>query len=227
MPDDTTAPVTAEGLRERYAEAMEDYDSWDHLIDKVVAVHQEHAASQAAEVERLRAELAEAKRENANWREITEIYNEASENWRKRAMPAEAERGALKAAIAQVRADCEAMTAGQHGDDTDHKIWLKGVYAQAKRVLNILAALDAPETPENGDWLKNLADMSLAAAREKFGPTFAPETPGDGPAKHIGGRANAEDCPACRPEIDKTVLYPYICPGEPETPGDAETEDRS
>ncbi|MEU7010387.1 hypothetical protein [Streptomyces sp. NPDC046332] len=30
---------------------------------------------------------------------------------------------------------------------------------------------------------------------------------------HIGNRANAEDCPACKPEIDKTVLYPWICPG--------------
>jgi hypothetical protein len=30
------------------------------------------------------------------------------------------------------------------------------------------------------------------------------------PAVHTGG--NAEDCPACHPEIDKTVLYPWICP---------------
>jgi hypothetical protein len=44
-------------------------------------------------------------------------------------------------------------------------------------VKRLLAALGAPETTEGGDWLKNLADMSLAAAREKFGPTFAPETP--------------------------------------------------
>ncbi|WP_228981428.1 hypothetical protein [Streptomyces sp. DH12] len=36
------------------------------------------------------------------------------------------------------------------------------------------------------------------------------------PAVHIGGRGNAEDCPACRPEIDKTVLYPWICPGQPD-----------
>lgn len=46
-----------------------------------------------------------------------------------------------EARLACVRADCEAMTTEQHPADTDHKIWLKGVYAQAKRVLNIL---DAP-----------------------------------------------------------------------------------
>ncbi|MFD3520467.1 hypothetical protein [Streptomyces sp. NPDC058653] len=28
---------------------------------------------------------------------------------------------------------------------------------------------------------------------------------------HAGG--DAEDCPVCRPQIDKTVLYPWICPG--------------
>lgn len=49
----------------------------------------------------------------------------------------------------------------------------------------------------------------------------APQRPEDTAQPcHIGGRANAEDCPACRPLIDKTVLYPYICPGEPERPED-------
>jgi hypothetical protein len=33
----------------------------------------------------------------------------------------------------------------------------------------------------------------------------------DGEAEHTGG--NAEDCPICRPQIDKTVLYPWICTG--------------
>lgn len=32
-----------------------------------------------------------------------------------------------------------------------------------------------------------------------------------GEQPHTGG--NAENCPRCRPEIDKTVLYPWICPG--------------
>jgi hypothetical protein len=52
----------------------------------------------------------------------------------------------------------------------------------------------------------------------------APETPEDAPAKprHIGDRANAEDCPACTGDLP----YPWICPGEPETPGDAPIEPR-
>ena len=40
------------------------------------------------------------------------------------------------------------------------------------------------------------------------------------PPVHIGGGANAEDCPACRPEIDKTVLYPWTCPGPDEAAAD-------
>jgi hypothetical protein len=41
----------------------------------------------------------------------------------------------------------------------------------------------------------------------------------DGEAEHTGG--NAEDCPACRPQIDKTVLYPWICPGQPQSDEEA------
>jgi hypothetical protein len=85
-------------------------------------------------------------------------------------------------------------------------------------------------TPEN--WRKS-KDESACNIRQGFtscvwsGPAGleiriepAPETPGDAPAKprHIGGRANAEDCPACTGDLP----YPWICPGEPETPGDAE-----
>lgn len=32
---------------------------------------------------------------------------------------------------------------------------------------------------------------------------------------HIGGRANAEDCPACRAER-QNLPYPFLCPGEPD-----------
>ena len=55
----------------------------------------------------------------------------------------------------------------------------------------------------------------------KYSEGIAPETPGDAPEKprHIGGRANAEDCPACD---TRTMPYPWICPGEPKTPGDAD-----
>jgi hypothetical protein len=64
--------------------------------------------------------------------------------------------------------------------------------------------------PESGEWLKDLADMSLAAAREKFGDAFAGVSVRP---KHIGGRANAEDCPACE---GTNPPFPFICPGEPE-----------
>ncbi|MFD7661304.1 hypothetical protein [Streptomyces sp. NPDC059788] len=40
------------------------------------------------------------------------------------------------------------------------------------------------------------------------------------PLQHTGG--NAEDCPLCKPEIDKTVLYPWICTGHTAKPACAE-----
>jgi hypothetical protein len=33
------------------------------------------------------------------------------------------------------------------------------------------------------------------------------------PPRHVGGRVNAEDCPACRVAKDPPP-YPFICPGE-------------
>ncbi|MFJ6667451.1 hypothetical protein [Streptomyces sp. NPDC091383] len=49
------------------------------------------------------------------------------------------------------------------------------------------------------------------------------EAPG-GEESHTGG--NAEDCPICRPQIDKTVLYPWICTGAtPARSGQPETDD--
>ena len=34
------------------------------------------------------------------------------------------------------------------------------------------------------------------------------------PVRHVGGRVNAEDCPACC-RSDAPPPYPFICPGEP------------
>lgn len=44
------------------------------------------------------------------------------------------------------------------------------------------------------------------------------------PPVHVGGGANAEDCPACRPEIDKTVLYPWTCPGPDKAAADEDAD---
>jgi hypothetical protein len=133
MSDDTTAPVTAEGLRERIAGALRaaynahgttdrlpqmvsfgtladaalaalagdpgdlparmaeaivaadaewttsrEVEWKDHLATAAMSVRWEHAASQAAEVERLRAELTEAREELGQLRLDDEIEQRAT-----------------------------------------------------------------------------------------------------------------------------------------------------
>jgi hypothetical protein len=116
---------------------------------------------------------------------------------------------AAEATIARVRADCQARLLNL---DVDREEWRPGIKAQARRVLNILAAHASPgSAPESGEeWAKRLADMSLAAAREKFGPTFAPETPGDPRSAQVDSQASDLQTP------DSARVT--------ETPGDAETE---
>jgi hypothetical protein len=63
------------------------------------------------------------------------------------------------------------------------------------------AALAVPESHENP--IDALAKASPAVWAAKH--------------KHIGGGANAEDCPACS---GTNPPYPFICPGEPEASGE-------
>ncbi|MGA4867593.1 hypothetical protein ACPB9J_33710 [Streptomyces lavendulocolor] len=42
---------------------------------------------------------------------------------------------------------------------------------------------------------------------------------------HIGGRANAEDCPACR-LADTPPPYPWICPGDPQPTAAPDQQER-
>jgi hypothetical protein len=58
-------------------------------------------------------------------------------------------------------------------------------------------------------------DQFAALLREQQG---LPEPAAEGDT-HTGG--NAEDCPVCRPQIDKTVLYPWICVGARQDGGEA------
>lgn len=64
-------------------------------------------------------------------------------------------------------------------------------------------------------WDRDLPDhvrfLAVAALRFALDPDQQPATAE--PPSHLPDGGNAEDCPACRPEIDKTVLYPWICPG--------------
>jgi len=135
-----TAPKT----RERYAEAMEDYDSWDHLIDKVMAVRNE-------ELERLRerAEKAEYDLEirthtaRSNGRAHRIAYEE-SEKQRQRAEQAEAERDALKAAIEDVKT-CWPDPFGNWSAKEAH-----AARAVKEHMLRrLLAVLDTPSTLES------------------------------------------------------------------------------
>lgn len=61
------------------------------------------------------------------------------------------------------------------------------------------------ERPTVVEWLRARA-VRQADATEGTTPT------------HVGGRVNAEHCPACSPTIDPPP-YPWICPGPNETEG--------
>jgi hypothetical protein len=151
------------------------------------------------ETEKARADKAEYDLEirtdtaRSNGRAHRYAYLE-SEKQRERADQAEAERDALKAAIERARAEHRPVSCGNARHDGG-----EGLHC----------AVCEYDDVEGNIW----PCPTIAALA-------APETPGDAPAKprHIGGRANAEDCPAC----DTTTMpYPWICPGEPETTPDA------
>ncbi|MFF9714796.1 hypothetical protein ACF1DW_04260 [Streptomyces sp. NPDC014603] len=71
-------------------------------------------------------------------------------------------------------------------------------------------------TTDPGRWFVTMSgDQFAALLREQQG---LPEPAAEGDT-HTGG--NAEDCPVCRPQIDKTVLYPWICVGARQDGGEA------
>jgi hypothetical protein len=151
------------------------------------------------ELEKARADKAEYDLEirtdtaRSNGRAHRYAYLE-SEKQRERADQAEAERDALKAAIERARAEHRPVSCGNARHDGG-----EGLHC----------AVCEYDDVEGNIW----PCPTIAALA-------APETPGDAETKpkHIG-RANAEDCPAC----DTTTMpYPWICPGEPESPEDAE-----
>jgi hypothetical protein len=177
------------------------------LEELIKTERQQHEAT-LAEVERLQAELAEAKASAESvhgalmkaYEQQNDAYAEVSwkrlDEQRERAEKAEAERDALKAAIAEA---VKQIRKWMDPDDTG-PLFAPGFASEVDRTLkryigeHVLAALAVPESHQAGNTKP----------------------------KHIGNGANAEDCPACTGDIP----YPWICPGEPEAPGDAETEDR-
>ncbi|MGW1135632.1 hypothetical protein [Streptomyces griseoluteus] len=56
-----------------------------------------------------------------------------------------------------------------------------------------------------------LAEVDAWHAAEPASAVSQPAADGGEETRHTGG--NAEDCPVCRQQIDKTVLYPWICQG--------------
>jgi hypothetical protein len=145
--------------------------------------------------------------------------------------PLHAERDVLKAAIAEARTRVRLHLSEAEGHERAGG--MSGLVS-AGDLRKILAALspeshkDAPMacprcdgsrfepgTEADGDW-----DSAAMRHHPYTGePCTACNGTGKTPAKHIGGRANAEDCPACE---GTNPPYPFICPGEPETPGDAD-----
>jgi hypothetical protein len=238
MPDDATAPVTAEGLRERAESAVMDWfnhladgdeptieqigkgvaaavlaalagvpgdlparmaaemqqhgldeqtgdcicgeavTDWDgHLAAAALSVRWEHAAAQAVEVERLRAELAE---ETAQLEALHKLANRSAEAAKRdrterdtarliveelqalrdslygQLDSAQAERDALKAATDEVRRLCNLTIAVSCRRDA---------IDQAVDTLAVLdRALDAPETPESPTGRIEAQRKALAAS---------------------------------------------------------------
>jgi hypothetical protein len=72
-------------------------------------------------------------------------------------------------------------------------------------------------TATAADAMRHAADGDDAPVMFKVTNAQADDQAERHAAGHVGNGANAEDCPACRPEIDKTVLYPWICPGPKES----------
>jgi hypothetical protein len=232
----TTAPVTAEGLRERVQVAWNDSEDWcarchhcDTQLDAILAtladdpgdlparmaeaivryfadppfdvdlpslwrgaaevalsVRWEHAAAQAVEVERLRAELAEEEYQKGRWisdaaahdRRVSELERDLEEarrtaesalageqergkSWAEKVIRVQAERDALKAAIERVRVLAKATKPGGSIPPADctntcfHDACdCSGSWRPTSWKLNpvdVLAALDAPETPGDAD----------------------------------------------------------------------------
>ena len=166
-------------------ESRERHQAEETHLERRIAAQQATIGAQSDKIEWLRAELAEAKAERDELDDTLDATMRNFEDYVEDHRPvaqerdalrtagkvvieqrdkAEAERDALKAAIKRVRA----LTTTRIGG------------FRLVPATEILAALDAPGTPERSkSWAERLADASLAAAREKFGPAFAPETPGD------------------------------------------------
>jgi hypothetical protein len=233
MPDDATAPVTAEGLRERAESAVMDWFNhladgdeptieqigkgvaaavlaaladdpgdlparmaeaivryfadppfdvdlpslWRGAAEVALSVRWEHAAAQAVEVERLRAELAE---ETAQLEALHKLANRSAEAAKRdrterdtarliveelqalrdslygQLDSAQAERDALKAATDEVRRLCNLTIAVSCRRDA---------IDQAVDTLAVLdRALDAPETPESPTGRIEAQRKALAAS---------------------------------------------------------------
>lgn len=95
--------------------------------------------------------------------------------------------------------------------------------AAVKRVRNLAARIR-----QGVPWTANDDDIAAHILRALDGPNNPERTTANNPATsdgtpptHAGG--NAENCPVCRPEIDKTVLYPWVCT-EPDAAGDEDND---
>jgi hypothetical protein len=153
-----------------------------------------------------RAEQAEAELKQYRARLAARIADEAGLSWQELLDRAEHLREAL----------------GHLADDGDVNDLMRPVVAERdalKATMQHLAAeahrrkwAHEHSSPAAFEVLHRIGNELLAALDASGGTTEKP--------KHIGGRANAEDCPACTGDLP----YPWICPGNaPESPADAST----
>ena len=215
-----------ERLRGELAEAQE--VTIASLDSQVERFREEVADLHRALVKEIgRAKQAEAKL--ADYRAAAGAEADLADELKAELSATRRERDALKAELAEARAaihqvfDCWADPFGNWtAEQAD------AARAQKSQMLQrLLTALDTPSAPESTreDPIEAIAKAGPAIWAAKHRPVSVASPGNDGfryvpaPEKptHIGGRANAEDCPACE---GTNPPYPFICPGEPETPGE-------
>lgn len=166
---------------------------------------EDHAATVAELAQALRSaehaegELASRRGHERRW----ELEHERAER-----LEAELAETREKPSDAVVKADAHFTT---YLETVAQRDALKAAIAEVRRLQEMtIAASCRVQAIEQAEDTLAVLDRALAVPE---GHEATPARP-----RHIGGRANAEDCPACTGDLP----YPWICPGEPETPGDTE-----
>jgi hypothetical protein len=186
---------------------------------------QDRARAAEAQVAALQRELAEVTEQRDIRRQDCDDLAEESHERLQRALQAERELSEAK----EVAATCicydgnPANYEGAHADCPVHGAIR--AYNEAERELTEARAVWTEwRNRLGGSFPRNMLS-DFDAALDASGGTESKAVVKDSlKPEHIGGRANAEDCPACS---GTNPPYPFICPGEPVASGGTESTEEA